>query len=83
MCSSDLAPPPATKANEIVAVSGGMFYAQEAPHLPPFVTPGTHFEAGQPIYIIEVMKMFNKVYAPFAGTITGTGMRVCCRRPNA
>ena len=64
-----LAPPPATKANEIVAVSGGMFYAQEAPHLPPFVTPGTHFEAGQPIYIIEVMKMFNKVYAPFAGTI--------------
>jgi len=23
------------------------------------------------LYIIEVMKMFNKVYAPFAGTITG------------
>ena len=22
------------------------------------------------MYIIEVMKMFNKVYAPFAGTIT-------------
>ena len=64
-----LAPPPATKANEIVAVSGGMFYAQEAPHLPPFVTVGSHFDAGQPIYIIEVMKMFNKVYAPFAGTI--------------
>jgi biotin carboxyl carrier protein len=64
-----LAPPPATKANEIAAVSGGMFYAQEAPHLPPFVTAGSHFEAGQPLYIIEVMKMFNKVYAPFAGTI--------------
>ena len=64
-----LAPPPATKANEIVAVSGGMFYAQEAPHLPPFVTEGSHFDAGQPLYIIEVMKMFNKVYAPFAGTI--------------
>ena len=64
-----LAPPPATKANEIVAVSGGMFYAQEAPHLPPFITAGSHFDAGQPLYIIEVMKMFNKVYAPFAGTI--------------
>ena len=64
-----LAPPPATKANEIVAFSGGMFYAQEAPHLPPFVTQGSHFEAGQPLYIIEVMKMFNKIYAPFAGTI--------------
>ena len=24
---------------------------------------------GQPLYIIEVMKMFNKIYAPFSGTI--------------
>jgi acetyl/propionyl-CoA carboxylase alpha subunit len=64
-----LAPPPATRANEIVAFSGGMFYAQEAPHLPPFVTVGSHFNAGDPLYIIEVMKMFNKVHAPFAGTI--------------
>jgi len=64
-----LAPPPATRANEVVAVSGGMFYAQEAPHLPPLVTKGSHFEAGQPLYVIEVMKMFNKVLAPFAGTI--------------
>ena len=36
--------------------------------LPPFVEVGAHFEKGQPLYIIEVMKMFNKVYAPFAGT---------------
>ncbi len=64
-----LAPPPATRANEIVAASGGMYYAQEAPHLPPFVTQGSHFEKGQPLYIIEVMKMFNKVLAPFSGTI--------------
>ena len=28
-----------------------------------------HFEKGQPLYIIEVMKMFNKVNAPFSGTI--------------
>ena len=27
------------------------------------------FEKGDPIYIIEVMKMFNKISAPFAGTI--------------
>ena len=26
---------------------------------------------GDPLYIIEVMKMFNKVYATFAGTVTG------------
>jgi acetyl/propionyl-CoA carboxylase alpha subunit len=65
-----LVPPPVTKADEIVAAMGGTFYAQEAPTLPAFVTKGAHFEKGQPLYIIEVMKMFNKVHAPFAGTIT-------------
>jgi acetyl/propionyl-CoA carboxylase alpha subunit len=64
-----LVPPPATKADEIVAVCGGMYYGQEAPGMPPFVTEGMHFEQGDPLYIIEVMKMFNKVYAPFSGTI--------------
>ena len=64
-----LVPPPATKADEIVAVSGGMFYGREVPGAPTFVEQGDHVEAGQPIYIIEVMKMFNKVVAPFACTI--------------
>lgn len=64
-----LVPPPATKADEVVAMCGGMYYAQEAPGMPPFVTEGMHFDKGQPLYIIEVMKMFNKVFAPFSGTI--------------
>jgi pyruvate/2-oxoglutarate dehydrogenase complex dihydrolipoamide acyltransferase (E2) component len=28
-----------------------------------------HFDKGQPLYIIEVMKMFNTVRAPFSGTV--------------
>lgn len=64
-----LVPPPATKADEIVAVCGGMYYGQEAPGMPSFVAEGMHFEKGQTLYIIEVMKMFNKIVAPFAGTI--------------
>jgi biotin carboxyl carrier protein len=64
-----LVPPPATKADEIVAVCGGMYYGQEAPGMPPFVCEGMHFEKDQPLYIIEVMKMFNTVRAPFSGTI--------------
>jgi acetyl/propionyl-CoA carboxylase alpha subunit len=64
-----LAPPPATKADEIVAACGGMYYGQEAPGRPRFVEEGMHFEKGQPLYIIEVMKMFNTVRAPFAGTV--------------
>jgi acetyl/propionyl-CoA carboxylase alpha subunit len=64
-----LVPPPVTKADEIVAVCGGMYYGQEAPGRPRFVHEGMHFEKGQPLYIIEVMKMFNTVRAPFSGTV--------------
>ncbi|WP_243338051.1 ATP-binding protein [Anaeromyxobacter soli] len=64
-----LVPPPATKADELVAPFGGMLYRQEAPGRPPFVSEGVHFDKGQALYIIEVMKMFNTVRAPFSGTI--------------
>lgn len=64
-----LVPPPTTKADEIVSICGGMYYAQEGPGLPPFVSEGMHFEKGQALYIIEVMKMFNTVRATFSGTI--------------
>ena len=64
-----LVPPLVAKSDEILAPTGGMFYSCEAPGLPSFVEQGSHFEAGQPLYIIEVMKMFNKVNAPFSGTV--------------
>ncbi|MDR1011741.1 MAG: hypothetical protein LBM04_11590 [Opitutaceae bacterium] len=70
-----LAPPPATKADEISSLTSGMYYGQEGPGMPPFVHEGMHFEKGQTLYIIEVMKMFNKVPAPFAGTIDKILMR--------
>jgi biotin carboxyl carrier protein len=64
-----LVPPPSTKADEVVTPGGGMYYAQEAPGMPPFVKEGEHFEKGQPLFILEVMKMFNKIPAPFSGTV--------------
>jgi biotin carboxyl carrier protein len=64
-----LTPPPKASANEIVAPSGGSFFAREAPHLPLLISEGEHFEVGQPLFIIEVMKMFNKILAPFSGTV--------------
>jgi len=67
--SKALAPPPVAKSDEIVAESGGMFYGREAPEEPLYVEQGQHFEAGEPLYIVEVMKMFNKVVAPFSGTV--------------
>ncbi|MCA9614315.1 MAG: acetyl-CoA carboxylase biotin carboxyl carrier protein subunit, partial [Myxococcales bacterium] len=65
-----LAPPPKASSNEILTPMGGHFWSREAPHLPPLVDEGDHFEVGQPLFVIEVMKMFNKVLAPFAGTVT-------------
>ena len=64
-----LAPPPPAASDEIVTPTGGTFYAREAPHLPPLIEEGQHFVAGQPLFVIEVMKMFNKVLAPFGGTV--------------
>jgi biotin carboxyl carrier protein len=65
----ELSPPPVTSADEITAPTGGMFYSREAPDRDAFVNQGDHFEEGDPLFIIEVMKMFNKVYAPFSGTV--------------
>jgi biotin carboxyl carrier protein len=70
-----LAPPPVASADEIVTPMGGTFYAREAPHLPVLVEEGAHFEAGQPLFVIEVMKMFNKVLAPFSGTVVESLMK--------
>jgi acetyl/propionyl-CoA carboxylase alpha subunit len=64
-----LAPPPQASRDEVLAVSGGMFYAQESPDRPPFVTVGSRFKVGDPLYMIEVMKMFNTVYATFSGVV--------------
>ncbi|ALE39736.1 biotin/lipoyl-containing protein [Leptospira interrogans] len=64
-----LAPPPKASSDEIVAPMGGMFYSKEAPDLPPMIKVGDHFKAGQPLFIVEVMKMFNKISAPFSGTV--------------
>ena len=46
-----------------------MLYTQETAGAAKCLDVGTHFDVGDPLYIIEVMKMFNKVYAEFAGTV--------------
>lgn len=64
-----LVPPPVANSDEILTESGGMFYSRETPEHDVYVKEGDHFDAGDPLFIVEVMKMFNKVYAPFSGTI--------------
>ena len=67
--SKVLVPPPTSNSDEILAISGGMYYSREAPGMNIFIEEGEHFEEGDALYIVEVMKMFNKVFAPFSGTL--------------
>jgi acetyl-CoA carboxylase biotin carboxyl carrier protein len=47
----------------------GTFYRAPSPAEPAFVEPGSHVRAGDPVCIIEVMKLFNTVNAGVTGTI--------------
>lgn len=66
---TELAPPPAAKGNEILSWTGGTFFSKEKPDSEPYVTEGQHFERGDVLGILEVMKMFNPITAEFSGTV--------------
>jgi acetyl-CoA carboxylase biotin carboxyl carrier protein len=48
----------------------GTFYRSAAPGSKPFVEIGQHVNIGDPVCIIEAMKMFNQIEADHAGAIT-------------
>ncbi|OWV75637.1 acetyl-CoA carboxylase biotin carboxyl carrier protein subunit [Rhizobium sp. R339] len=48
----------------------GVLHRAPAPGEPPFVAIGDEVEEGQTLFIIEAMKVFNKIAAPRAGRIT-------------
>jgi acetyl-CoA carboxylase biotin carboxyl carrier protein len=54
----------------IVAPMVGTFYAASDPKQPPFVSEGDVIEVGQPVGIIEAMKMMNEIESEFGGSIT-------------
>ena len=48
----------------------GTFYRSAAPGSKPFVEIGQPVNTGDPVCIIEAMKMFNQIETDHAGTIT-------------
>ena len=48
----------------------GVLHVAPAPDAPPFVAVGDQVVEGQTLFIIEAMKVFNKIAAPRAGKIT-------------
>lgn len=53
----------------VAAPTVGYFYPRPEPSAPPFVTVGTAVDVGQTLGLVEVMKVFNAVHAPCAGTV--------------
>jgi acetyl-CoA carboxylase biotin carboxyl carrier protein len=64
------APSPAQPEGHVVkAPMVGTAYAASAPDAPPFVKVGDKVKVGDPLCIIEAMKMMNRIEADHAGTI--------------
>lgn len=47
----------------------GTFYASSSSENPPFVALGSTIKAGDPVCIIEAMKLFNEIESEYSGTV--------------
>jgi acetyl-CoA carboxylase biotin carboxyl carrier protein len=54
---------------EVVAPMSGTFYRRPAPDAPPFAEVGAQVKQGDPLCMIEVMKLFSTVYADYNGRV--------------
>jgi acetyl-CoA carboxylase biotin carboxyl carrier protein len=57
-------------ATSVYAPIFGVLHRASAPGQPSFVLAGDTVEEGQTLFIVEAMKVFNKIVAPCAGRIT-------------
>ena len=53
----------------VIAAISGIFYRKPDPEAAPFVEVGTVVKEGQPLCLMETMKVFTKVKSPAAGKI--------------
>jgi acetyl-CoA carboxylase biotin carboxyl carrier protein len=67
----DPAAEPGSGDNEalVLAPIVGTFYSAGSPDAPPFVSVGDRVEVGQPLCIIEAMKLMNEIQSEVAGTV--------------
>jgi acetyl-CoA carboxylase biotin carboxyl carrier protein len=65
-----VAEPPAPTGHVVKSPMVGTFYASSTPGGKPIVDVGTVVKEGEPVCIIEAMKIMNEIEADKAGTIT-------------
>jgi acetyl-CoA carboxylase biotin carboxyl carrier protein len=58
------------KGHVLRAPMVGTFYRSASPGSKPFIEIGQHVNIGDPVCIIEAMKMFNQIEADHAGAVT-------------
>jgi acetyl-CoA carboxylase biotin carboxyl carrier protein len=63
------ADPARAKYKDVRSPIVGTFYRSPSPTAGPFVSVGDHVTAGQPLCIVEAMKVMNEIEAEFSGTI--------------
>ena len=64
------APAAAVEGDAVTAPMVGTFYAASAPEQPPFVKVGDRVRKGQPVCLLEAMKMMSEIPAPCDCEIT-------------
>ncbi len=58
------------KGNVVKSPLVGTFYASDSPEGEPFVQVGDTVKKGQPLGIVEAMKLMNEIESEFDGTVT-------------
>lgn len=65
-------PPAASSRSDLQAITApmvGTFYRSPAPGEPPFVEVGSRVSSGQPVCILEAMKLMNELESEFSGDV--------------
>jgi len=66
---STATPVPAIDTKKITAPVIGVFYRATSPGVEPFVEVGSRVEVGQPLCILEAMKLMNEITSDYAGVV--------------
>jgi acetyl-CoA carboxylase biotin carboxyl carrier protein len=64
------APGPSARTLKVIAPVVGVFYRSASPGAEPFVSVGDRVSVGQPLCILEAMKLMNEITSDFAGIVT-------------